>query len=374
PCDNQTGVCGGSVKACGGTLGWLDCDASRYGADYQATESLCDGKDNDCDGAIDEMIGALCPLQGGVCAGSRQVCRGTLGWQACGPALYTGYSEDYEASETSCDGLDNDCDGVVDTDAPQPPCDNQVGVCAGSTKTCDGTGGWLACDATRYGADYQATEVLCDGLDNDCDGAIDDPYPDKGKACSLGQGECYATGVQVCNGAGDGLICNAAVIAPQPEICDGLDNDCLGDIDEDYPDKGKACSKGLGECYATGVYVCTPDGSDTTCNAPEILEGIEICDGLDNDCNGIVDDLIGPLCANQDGVCGGARQVCGGTLGWLPCSPATYLAHDADYEQTEASCDGLDNDCDGIVDDDAPKPPCDNQTGVCGGSVKACGG
>ncbi len=114
-CDLTLGVCAGAVKRCGGPLGWLPCTTAEYGAQYEPTEISCDGRDNDCDGAIDESLTPpACALQSGVCAGSRKTCGGSAGWQNCTAATYTAHNPDYEFVETSCDVLDNDCDGQTD--------------------------------------------------------------------------------------------------------------------------------------------------------------------------------------------------------------------------------------------------------------------
>ncbi len=77
-------------------------------------------------------------------------------------------------SNDICDGLDNDCDGATDEDEAAPNCALQTGVCAGSKKSCGGASGWLACTSANYGSNYESTESACgDGLDNDCDGTTD---------------------------------------------------------------------------------------------------------------------------------------------------------------------------------------------------------
>ncbi len=211
-----------------------------------------------------------------------------------------------------CDGLDNDCNGVVDDGLTGPSCAQQQGVCAGATAACGGVAGWQGCGFAEYskaaaaqGAIYEANETRCDGKDNDCDGAVDE-----GCACSDGQsqacgqnvGECKA-GTQTCL-AGTWGNCAGEVTA-QPEVCDGKDNNCDGAVDENLTRPcANACGNGIETCSG-GVFA--------TCTAPKPSQ--EICDGLDNDCDGTIDGESA-ICENG-GVCvnGACRQVASGSEG-----------------------------------------------------------
>ena len=157
-------------------------------------------------------------------------------------------------------------------------CEVGVGECAAEgTVVCaeDGQG----CDAVPG----EPSDEVCDGLDNDCDGAVDELDGE----CSVGVGACEATGGLVCNDEGE-VECTAVPGPSSPELCDGLDNDCDGQVDEDFG-LGGACVVGIGACENVGVLVCGPDGA--VCDAVPGDPSAEVCDdGIDNDCDGLVDD------------------------------------------------------------------------------------
>jgi hypothetical protein len=193
---------------------------------------------------------------------------------------------------------------------------------------------------------------ICDGLDNDCDGAIDND-PSCTDPCigfvptptTCGVGECASTGETTCDPA-DGSIGDTCVPGdPTPEVCDGLDNDCDGAVDEGIQTTPTTC--GIGECASTGVMECQNGMMVDTCTpgAPSA----EVCDGLDNDCDGAVDNGIAPVpttCGIGECAATGTETCVGGVL-VDDCTPG---------DPTPEVCDGLglDEDCDGLVDDADP--------------------
>ncbi len=342
------GVCARGQTLCGS-------DGSECIPEAQPSDEVCDGLDNDCDGLVDEdeqgqILARACyagptGTQGvGVCAQGRQVCANGQFGGCVGQAL---------PQAEGCDGLDNDCDGTPDDGNPGGgvACSTGLsGVCAAGLTACQGGG--VVCLPT--GA---ASDEVCDGRDNDCDGQIDEDAQGQplergcyaGDPDTRGQGVC-SDGVQECQGGNFGS-CQGQTL-PQIELCDGLDNDCDGDIDDGNPGGEVSCDTGLAGLCAPGVSVCQ-DG-EVAC-APLTQGSAELCDGLDNDCDGQADEdaqgqpltracFSGAPDQQGEGICAAGVQTCQGG-GFGACQGQVL-------PQAEA-CDGLDNDCDGTPDDGA---------------------
>jgi len=222
------------------------CECVKTGNGVEA----CDHLDNNCNGIVDEGFNFLTDVAN--CGDCNVTCsfpfatatcmNGVCRQGACLPGFYD-RDPNVPGCETACeksnggveicDGLDNDCDGVVDNNPMAGPlvC-KSMGVCAGVQPTCMGQTGWIC----KYPASYQDVEDTmkgCDGADNDCDGRVDEAYQ-IGQACTVGSGACAnPNGMWVCDSSmPGGHRCNGSPKTPGTEVCNGLDDDCDGKVDE----------------------------------------------------------------------------------------------------------------------------------------------
>jgi hypothetical protein len=191
-----------------------------------ATAEKCDGEDNDCDGSVDEELSRKTTCGVGACAGN-------TGTETCSKGAWINNTCDplAGAGPEVCDGVDNDCNGAND-DALTRKTTCGEGVCANNTgiATCS-DGVWMNDTCDPFAG---ATAEKCDGEDNDCDGSADEELSRK---TTCGVGVCAGnTGTETCSkGAWVNDTCDPLAGAG-PEVCDDLDNNCNGQEDEGCPD------------------------------------------------------------------------------------------------------------------------------------------
>ncbi len=330
PCRLGTDTCINGVLMC---LGNVDPQAD-----------VCDGLDNDCDGNLDSQAGGTASDAGGPCnvplpppAGSTSPCmEGAL---ACSGGVLSCQGDIGPTSTIDDCNIDANCDGVL---TGQPDTATDVGNCGmcgndcylnslhkvfscvgGMCQDLGCEGGFWDLDADPLTCEYGSCLVtgpeVCDGIDNDCNGTVDDvamiPSPAQAN-CGVSplatRPECTAPLVTVtCNSTLGQWECAFPVGVCDPdcasgiEVCDALDNDCDGGFNENVSGYGLPCKSddglpypGDGACQTSGTFVCN-GANATQCSAVKedcanLTDGCaEQCDGIDNDCDGSVDETYG---------------------------------------------------------------------------------
>ncbi|MBN8613703.1 MAG: hypothetical protein J0L92_24115 [Deltaproteobacteria bacterium] len=338
PCSTDVGECTAGMQTCAAGV-WGTCTGRG-----PVTE-ICDSLDNDCDGVLDGIV-EDCGSDVGECSpGSRQCTAGVYGM--CIGEVGPGTER--------CDTLDNDCDTRTDegTD-PLTSCGTDTGACTAGQIRC--VAGGLTCVGGTSGS-----AESCNTIDDDCDGRTDEGNPGGGASCGMGPtvGACRR-GTLVCTGGT--LVCSGEIL-PRTELCNNLDDDCDTRVDEGDPEAGMPCGDDTGECV-TGITRCI--GGIRTCEG-EVTAVPEICNGLDDDCDTVVDDGIpvGAACGSDMGECDPGVTVCDPATGMTICS--------GEIPPSTEACNLLDDDCDGAIDEGIPDgAACGTDEGICMAGVIRC--
>ena len=394
------------VEVCELTAGYTlvggDCDDIDSYA-FPGNTELCDDIDNNCDGQVDEGVGSTgtpwyFDADGdGFGDASQSIigCNPDVGYVPLDGDCDDTDADNYPGNVEVCDGQDNNCDSLIDdADAAivgqltwyQDGDADGVGSsvitlsCVQPTGYVSGTGD---CNDGNVSV-YTGAPEICDSIDNDCDGIVDDADFDV-----VGQSTWYQDGDADGNGSSLSLVScfqptgyvpttgdcndnNTAIYANAPELCDTLDNDCDGltdDADSDVAGQGTYYTDDDGDGVGAGSPILNcgqPAGTATIsgdCNDADasIKPGVaEVCDGIDNDCDGAVDDadsaVVGQNVYYQDADGDGV----GSSLSTQACTqPSGFVGNTGDCNDNNAGvnpsatevCDNVDNDCDGAIDD-----------------------
>jgi hypothetical protein len=303
-----------------------------------------------------------CPGGGCLSLDGANKCASTCNSQADCPTHYTcaadatgTHTGNYCQPETGSCTCNNSNDGATRSCSNT----NAIGTCWG-TQTCAAATGWSSCTAAT------AAPEICDGIDNNCNFLIDDGVGG-GTACSITNGFGSCPGVQVCDGA-QGFVCHGQM--PAMEICDGIDNNCNGMVDEGFVGLGQACTAGVGACLRYGANACNSTHNGVTCSAVAGAPTTELCNHIDDDCDGVVDNgfpTLGMACSAGVGVCTRyGSNVCNTSGSGVQCSAT------AGTNSTPEVCNYLDDDCNGIVDDGF-RDPLTGLYSLTNGNCGACG-
>ena len=305
-----------------------DCDDLQDSVNPAATER-CNGHDDDCDGQTDEddsedVLPWWVDVDGdgyGDSSVETTACEPPSGYAAptaqvdCDDADAT---INPGASET-CNGVDDDCDGTADETAVdmgtwyQDSDGDGYGDSIHSRAACDAPSGYVAdgSDCVDWDAGiHPGASETCDGVDEDCDGAVDDGAIDMSTWYADADGDGYGDAGSTSSAcdlpsghSADSSDCDdgdAGVHPGASETCDGVDQDCDGTADDGAIDMdtwyGDADGDGYGDASSGSTGCSQPsgtvsDGSDCDDGDAVIHPGAaELCSGVDEDCDGALDD------------------------------------------------------------------------------------
>ncbi|MFC1610488.1 MopE-related protein, partial [Myxococcota bacterium] len=126
----------------------------------------------------------------------------------------------------------------------------------------------------------------CDGWDNDCDSQTDEDYVPRSTVC--GVGSCVANGMTACVSGVESDSCTPGTPGANDATCDGIDNNCNDVTDENYDPRATTC--GVGACGSTGITSCIGGVESDSCTPGSPATDDTTCDGVDDDCDTMIDE------------------------------------------------------------------------------------
>ncbi len=382
-----------------------DCDDSLAAVHPEATER-CNGLDDDCDGVTDEpdAIDAVPWFADADADGQvdpdvqRLACQASAGWLPAGAQVDCddGDGSIHVGATERCNGIDDDCDGQVDEedavdlvtwyrdadgDGYGDPQLNQI--------ACHAPSGWVEpgpdadCDDSQASIHPGARE-LCNGYDDDCNGMIDEdsafdsvPWYADTDGDRFGDARISVLSCRPPQGyvssPGDCDDLRASAHLGAPELCNGVDDNCDGVVDEDQAEDAGSWfvdhdgdhfgdpAKPRRACKLPRGHSATAGDCDDSRRSVH-PEAVEVCNGLDDDCDGATDEPDADDAFtwypddDHDGYGDGSQPVdaCYQPTGHVSlrgdCDDANPGVHPGAGEER----DGIDNDCDGQIDDGTP--------------------
>lgn len=371
---------------------------------HKLEEEICDGLDNTCNGLTDDMTEMWIECDDPrVPAGNKSECYKKAPScidgvpQVCGENVFP-----HPPGVETCNGRDDDCDGITDNPELMPTESCGIGRCYVHEMILCGPNGVIECapDLSK-----RRSEETCNGINDTCtEGVLPDtiegvqisqPFydPDNNYPGShingIPVGECKR-GFRVCDNpkktsGPDQAIPDPPVwdvevqpVYPQPEQCNGRDDNCNGVVDDGNMQAncydGPPGTKDVGECHG-GIKTClsqTPQEALDNGREPkwgaclgQQLPSAEVCDGKDNNCNGQTDEGLGTISCGL-GIC---RKPIGACIDGQNMTCETYAAEHG-YPENDPTgvvykhvsqggglktgiqelCNGLDDTCDGHTD------------------------
>ena len=422
------GVCAAGSEQCV-TGRWAACSV-------RPLAEVCNRLDDNCDGTTDEGLTILCYVDadndGYAALGARSVQSCPIaGREAVGgcPSNQTNrvpFGADVDCADDDsarrpyatevCNGLDDNCDGVVDEGVllnfyPDRDGDLFGDGTALPVRACAAPTGFAAnngdCDDARANRNPGAAEI-CDGVDNNCNGQIDeaggylvyrDADGDSWGDSTMSRSGCGSPPIGYAIRGGDCNDAEAAVFPGAPEACDNRDNDCnaatlyVGDLDRDGHDPlscgGNDCNEADPTVYGTAVELC--DRKDNNCSSGGVVDAaedadldlhaptgnacvggaypkddcddrraatypgaVEACNGIDDNCNGVIDELPASAVAcgftNSVTTCASAAcRLLSCVTPFLDCDRTDANGCEVDPRSNRLNCGGCGYNCVGAA-------------------------